>query len=507
MVVFAFLFVPLSLIALVGASPHQPFSHPSSRDLCGALVPTPMGIAQGTTPINGVSRFAVKYASAQRWQDPVVTRVWKLPNGSSDPTMLPLSCPQSSLEPSQYSEDCLSMLLYAPATLALPILPQFPVFLWIHGGSFVRGSATAPGLDGTRLAKATGAIVVVVQYRLGALAWNSLDGRTNFAVKDVIASLQFLRTVLPSFGGNPSQITIAGQSSGANLIRALLATPSAAPLFQSAILHSDPMDYGFLSITVQSKLQQFFNSQINCSPADTSCIASLSLSAILSASDTLFNNAAGIDPAATQDEPMPGPTIYGWFTTPMDTSLYTAVVRSAFEEPRASNLLAFPGYQVPVLADGQTADARVQLEKMGTDQVWRCATWTFARNWIQNGGRAFVAQYTIGATYPDNQGNAFCSGTGVVCHEDDIEIVFGTVPNPTSAQSSLISEVQARYGSFLYSSNPNPSGSRFPQWSPATTGNFSAQNLGSPGTANIGACNTQFWGTTNVPYDYQVFGI
>jgi len=301
------------------------------------------------------------------------------------------------------------------------------------------------------------------------------------------------------------------------------------------------MDYGFLSITVQSKLQQFFNSQINCSPADTSCIASLSLSAILSASDTLFNNAAGIDPAATQDEPMrpvydgvlitstldstspfphvsksiilttvvneAGPAIYGWFTTPMDTSLYTAVVRSAFEEPRASNLLAFPGYQVPVLADGQTADARVQLEKMGTDQVWRCATWTFARNWIQNGGRAFVAQYTIGATYPDNQGNAFCSGTGVVCHEDDIEIVFGTVSNPTSAQSSLISEVQARYGSFLYSSNPNPSGSRFPQWSPATTGNFSAQNLGSPGTANIGACNTQFWGTTNVPYDYQVFGI
>jgi hypothetical protein len=120
-----------------------------------------------------------------------------------------------------------------------------------------------------------------------------------------------------------------------------------------------------------------------------------------------------------------GPTIYGWFTTPMDTWLYTAIVRSAFEEPRASNLLAFPGYQVPVLADGQTADARVQLEKMGTDQVWRCATWTFARNWIQNGGRAFVAQYTVGATYPDNQGNAFCSGTGVVCHEDDIEIVVG----------------------------------------------------------------------------------
>ena len=58
---------------------------------------------------------------------------------------------------------------------------------------------------------------------------------------DVITSLQFLRKVLPSFGGNVSKITLAGQSSGANLIRALLATPSAAALFQSAVLHSDPM--------------------------------------------------------------------------------------------------------------------------------------------------------------------------------------------------------------------------------------------------------------------------
>jgi carboxylesterase type B len=75
----------------------------------------------------------------------------------------------------------------------------------------------------------------------GQLGFNSPDGRTNFAVQDIIASLKFLRNVLPSFAGDASKITLAGQSSGANLIRALLATPSATPLFQSAILHSDPM--------------------------------------------------------------------------------------------------------------------------------------------------------------------------------------------------------------------------------------------------------------------------
>jgi carboxylesterase type B len=67
------------------------------------------------------------------------------------------------------------------------------------------------------------------------------SGETNHAVKDVINALQFLKRVLPSFNGDPSKVTIAGQSSGATMVRALLATPSADNLFQSAILQSDPM--------------------------------------------------------------------------------------------------------------------------------------------------------------------------------------------------------------------------------------------------------------------------
>jgi len=308
----------------------------------------------------------------------------------------------------------------------------------------------------------------------GQLGFNSPDGRTNFAVQDVIASLKFLRTVLPSFAGDVSKITLAGQSSGANLIRALLATPSAAPLFQSAILHSDPMvsfcllakifvseipqDFGFQSPAVQSELQQYFNKQINCVASDTSCLSALPLSTVLSASDALFNNAMSIDPAATGEEPMrpvhdgvlitstldssspfpqvskpiilntveneAGPTIYGsMFPYPIDASTYEEIVQSSFGETCASNLLAYPGYQVPNVTDGQLTDARVQLEQLGTDQIWRCPTWTFARSWTQHGGRAFVAHYTLGATYADNKDVPYCSGAGVVCHEDDIEIV------------------------------------------------------------------------------------
>ena len=66
-------------------------------------------------------------------------------------------------------------------------------------------------------------------------------GHLNLALADIITALHFLQLVVPSFGGSASMITIAGQSSGANMIRGLLAAPSAASLFHSAILQSDPM--------------------------------------------------------------------------------------------------------------------------------------------------------------------------------------------------------------------------------------------------------------------------
>jgi hypothetical protein len=241
-------------------------------------------------------------------------------------------------------------------------------------------------------------------------------------------------------------------------------------LYACKLLVAEPLqDYGFQSPTVQSKLQQYFNDRVNCPSTNKTCINSLSLSAILSASNSLYYNAISIDQSATTAEPMrpvhdgvlitttldstspfppvskpvilstvvneAGPAIYGSFTNPITSSTYEEIVHQAFEEPRASNLLASPYYQVPVLAGGQTADARVELEILGTDQVWRCPTSTFARSWTSNGGTAFVAQFTVGATHPDNNDIPFCAGAGVVCHEDDIEIVvrdLNDLPGPFS---------------------------------------------------------------------------
>ncbi|KAL0946816.1 hypothetical protein HGRIS_012985 [Hohenbuehelia grisea] len=495
-------------------------------------VQTPIGQASGTLDVDGAIRFSVKYASAARWQPSTQVNTWAFPNGATNVTALPLACPQPGADPSSFSEDCLSMILYVPPNLAT--YAKVPVLMWVHGGSFIVGSANGPGLDGSKLAIATNSIVAVVQYRLGALGFMAPNGATNLAVKDLVTAIQFLRKVAPSFGGS-TKITLSGQSSGANMIRALLAVPSASSLFQSAILHSDPMNYGFLKNSVQQALQSSYNQLINCGSSDTACWNALSLSTIVNTQMNLFGNAINIDPSCGMAQPIrpvndgsfitspldstgtfpnqnkpimvstvlneAAPTIYGWFTDPIPQSDYPGNVAASLGNDRANTLLASSFYvPAPAASDGST-DVRPQLTNMGTDQIWRCASWAFARNWAQHGGSAYVSVYAVGATYPSNNGIDFCGQPGSVCHEDDIQIVFGTVPSPTPAQSSLITEVQKRYKAFLNGGNPNAAG--LASWSAVSSSNINGRSLGGS-SVDVGACVPTFWGDS-VPFDYQIF--
>ncbi|KAG5637762.1 hypothetical protein H0H81_003329 [Sphagnurus paluster] len=499
-------------------------------------IPTTIGVARGTADPSGANRFIVKYASANRWAPSTLVSTWGLPAGSANESTLPLACPQPGVDPSAYTEDCLSMILYVPP--GLTVNSNVPTLIWIHGGSFVVGSATGPGLDGSKLAVATNSIVAVVQYRLGALGFMSPDGTTNLAVKDLVNAMQFLKKVAPAFGGTASKITLAGQSSGANMIRALLAVPSASSLFKSAILQSDPMNYGFLAPSTQAALQNNFNGLINCGSTAKSCWNALSLSAILDAQDTLFGDAVDIDPSTGYAQPIrpvrdgvfitspldstaafpsvnkpimitsvrdeAGPAIYQQFPDPIPGEWFAPVCEATFGTPRTNTILSSP-YYPPVTSSltGQV-DARIQLESVGTDYLWKCSGWTFARNWVQNGGSAYVGEYQIGATYAGNEAIPFCSTAGNVCHQDDIEIVFGTVPSPTPAQAALVNEIQKRYQAFLANGNPNVAG--LPNWAAASSSNVHALQLGGSGEVTVGACLPTFWGSS-VQYDYQVYGI
>lgn len=139
------------------------------------------------------------------------------------------------------SEDCLTLNIWTPAADD----KRRPVLVFLHGGGQAQGHGSAPLLDGSRLARRGDIVVVTMNFRLGALgALYAPDrhgaGSTNLTLRDQRHALQWVREEIVAFGGDPGAITVAGQSSGAIAISALLA--GGCDLFDRAILQSGGLE-------------------------------------------------------------------------------------------------------------------------------------------------------------------------------------------------------------------------------------------------------------------------
>ena len=152
-------------------------------------------------------------------------------------------------------EDCLYLNLFTPA-----VEGARPVIVWIYGGGYEVGTASPPMTDVAALARATDAVVVAANYRVGALGWLHLAdlggaqwaGSTNLGLQDQIAALHWVRENVAAFGGDPDNVTIAGESAGAFSVGALLATPGASGTFHRAILSSGNTERIFSAATATS---------------------------------------------------------------------------------------------------------------------------------------------------------------------------------------------------------------------------------------------------------------
>ena len=123
---------------------------------------------------------------------------------------------------------------------------RLPVLVWIHGGGFFAGFGGEERHNGAPLAK-KGAVVVTVNYRLGAFGFlshpalareSSRHAAGNYGLLDQIAALQWVQRNIARFGGDPSRVTIFGESAGGMSVGSLIASPLAKGLFQRAILES-----------------------------------------------------------------------------------------------------------------------------------------------------------------------------------------------------------------------------------------------------------------------------
>ena len=149
----------------------------------------------------------------------------------------------------EISEDCLYLNVW---TAAAGASEKQPVLVYIHGGGFSEGSGAVPVYDGEGLAK-KGVVVVTINYRLGALGFLAHPELTaesahkasgNYGLMDQVAALQWVRRNVAAFGGDPTRVTIAGQSAGGMSVHSLMASPLAKGLFQRAVVESGGSSIG-----------------------------------------------------------------------------------------------------------------------------------------------------------------------------------------------------------------------------------------------------------------------
>jgi para-nitrobenzyl esterase len=204
--------------------------------------------AAATTPDIRVYKgipYAAPPVGAMRWKAPQPAAKWQGVREAKDfgAACMQQPYPETSIYYSklgQISEDCLTLNIWTGAKSATE---RRPVMVWIHGGALTRGSGATPTYDGESLAK-KGVVLVTINYRLGIFGFFAHPALTaesehhssgNYGLLDQIAALQWVRNNIAAFGGDPTRVTILGESAGSWSVNYLMASPLAKGLFQRVI--------------------------------------------------------------------------------------------------------------------------------------------------------------------------------------------------------------------------------------------------------------------------------
>jgi len=245
----------ISLLLLGGCIAHPGMVHSVkfASDARPVLVATEAGAVRGVEGAGVRAWVGVPYAAPpigdRRWRAPRPVEPW---SGVRDATRLGSDCTQALGRRAILgggggivvgSEDCLFVNIYAPAGGADAALP---VMVYLHGGAFTIGAGA--NYDPSRLARDQGRVVVTLNFRLGALGWLAHPGFAeagedaggNYGLMDQQAALRWVQANVAGFGGDPKDVTLFSESSGAWSACHLMAAPSSAGLYSRVILQSGP---------------------------------------------------------------------------------------------------------------------------------------------------------------------------------------------------------------------------------------------------------------------------
>jgi para-nitrobenzyl esterase len=461
------------------------------------------GMREGELTIYKGVPFAAPPVGPLRWREPQAVRPW--PGVRKADAFAP-ACMQSSVSmpgetPPPISEDCLYLNIWTPAKTPRE---RLPVMVWIPGGGFTSGSAAMPLYWGDRLAL-KGVILVTVAYRLGPLGFlahpeltaESPHGSSgNYALMDQIAALRWVQHNIAGFGGDPTRVTIAGQSAGSNSVSLLLASPLAKGLFHQAIGESG----GVFEPLQIAPAYQLHNAEHD-GVAYAASLGAHSLADLrkLPAAELLKGYAGAVSHPVVEPYVLPAAP-YDVFVAGRQRDVATLIGFNA-EEPRAfpdvtdiakvraatfvSDAPAWwpaPLRSPALLASfphATDAEARQSVVELETALRYGWDVWAWARLTASHGqGATYVYRFDHRPPFP---ADSIYAGWGAA-HYVELWYVFDHLDqeawNWTPADLRLADQVSSYWTNFVKHGDPNGPG--LPQWPRFTTSNEQALHLDDP---------------------------
>lgn len=255
---------------------------------------TKCGMIEGVVEKNLYAFKGVPYAAPpvgpHRWLPPQPVALWQgVRPAKAFGTIAPqnvMPLPGVTEKPELQNEDCLFLNVFTPGVDDA----RRPVMVWIHGGAFCMGSGSMRAYSGGTLAANGDIVLVTINYRLGALGFLNLNELTkgripatgNEGLLDQIAALRWVRDNIESFGGDPDNVTVFGESAGGMSVGCLLTLPDAAGLFHKAIIESAVGEMA-RPLDMSVEIAQEFLRTVEISPDDIPALRTLPIKKMLRA--------------------------------------------------------------------------------------------------------------------------------------------------------------------------------------------------------------------------------
>jgi len=425
--------------------------------------------------------FAAPPVGNLRWKDPQPVKPWKGVRKcesfgpspmQAEPIPFSMWSEEFLIPKKPISEDCLYLNVWTGAKSASE---KRPVIVWIYGGGFLSGGSAVPVYDGEAMAK-KGIVFVSINYRVGVFGFfahpelTKESGRNasgNYAIMDQLAALKWVKRNIAAFGGDPGNVTIAGQSAGSFSVNILVASPLGKDLFQKAIGESGAsFSTPFTTLAKAEEAGEAYGRSLN-----TPSLADLRK---VSAED-LMKKPYAVWGAIVDGYVLPG-TIASIFTAGKENKvslltgwnqeefMFFGNVKNAAEFKKEMNDQYGPDAQAALENYPATNDsvAAVSQYRISSDQNFGTQNFTWANMQSDHGANVYVYRFThkVPGTGEYAKYGAFHGGELPYAYDN-----LGFVSRPWQAGDHKLAEVISSYwANFAASGNPNGKG--LPEWKP-----------------------------------------